>query len=67
MSNGNGNGAVAVQESALKFGNARAGATLFREQDGANQILAARQQPARAIGAAQGSPIIESIVKGTQL
>ena len=60
-------GAVAVQESALKFGSARAGATLFREQDGANQILAARQQPARPIGTSQGSTIIESIVKGTQL
>ncbi|QRF60249.1 hypothetical protein [Variovorax paradoxus] len=52
-----------VQEHALKFGRARAGATLFREQDGANHILCARQEPARPLGAAQGFFAVETIVK----
>ncbi|BEP34342.1 hypothetical protein GmRootV59_13160 [Variovorax sp. V59] len=61
------NGAAAnVQESALKFGAASAGATLFREQDGANHILAARQDAARPFAASAAFPAIESIVKGTE-
>lgn len=59
--------ATNVQESALKFGKARAGATLFREQDGANHILCARQEPARPVGAAQASFAVETIVKETDL
>lgn len=56
-----------VQERALKFGAARAGATLFREQDGAHHILCARQEPARPVGAAHGAFAVETIVKETDL
>lgn len=59
--------ATNVQENALKFGAARAGATLLREQDGAHHILCARQEPARPIGAAKGSFAVETIVKETDL
>ncbi|RST54107.1 hypothetical protein [Variovorax sp. DXTD-1] len=59
--------AANVQEHALKFGNARAGATLFREQDGAHHILCARQEPARPVGAAAASFAVETIVKETDL
>lgn len=58
--------AANVQEHALKFGKARAGATLFREQDGAHHIVAARQEPARPFAAAAASSSIASIVKGTE-
>lgn len=43
-----------VQEKALKFGPARAGATLYREQDGADHILTSRQEAVRAFAAARG-------------
>ncbi|NDZ11488.1 hypothetical protein C7T35_01420 [Variovorax sp. WS11] len=57
-----------VQEHALKFGAARAGATLFREQDGAHHILAARQEAARpAAAAADAFFPVETIVKDTDL
>lgn len=59
--------ATNVQEHALKFGAARAGATLFREQDGAHHILCARQEPARPLGAAQGFFAVDNIVKETDL
>lgn len=55
-----------VQEHALKFGNARAGATLFREQNGAHHIIAARQEAARPFAATDASSSIASIVKGTE-
>jgi len=58
--------AANVQEHALKFGNARAGATLFREQDGAHHIIAARQEAARPFAATDASLSIASIVKGTE-
>lgn len=58
--------ATNVQENALKFGPARAGATLFREQEGVNHIICARQEPARPMGAAAGYFSVETIVKGTE-
>ncbi|HZX86379.1 MAG TPA: hypothetical protein VFF19_22600, partial [Reyranella sp.] len=58
--------AVNVQEKALKFGAARAGATLFREQDGAHHILACRQDVAQATTISDSFASMESIVKGTQ-
>lgn len=47
-------GVAPVQEKNLKFGPARAGAALYREQEGANHIITSRQEAARASTTARG-------------
>lgn len=58
---------AAVQEKALKFGRADSGATLFRERDGANRVIATRQNAARPLTAALAFAPMETIVKDTSL
>lgn len=53
-----------VQEHALKFGAARSGATLFREQDGAHHIIAARLESAPPTAQAEGFEPVQTIVQG---